>query len=229
MSNDKLHNIPESALIATDQFYRSSEGFGYDLTKLIKWLTSYTRIPETGKILDLCCGDGIWSQAFKELNPELDCFGIDISAGGVERAKERVKDSNDQFVVGDVEVELPFPKKYFNFIFARGAGIYNQHDMSRRATVKVIEMWHEYLVDGGVFCGVYGSTPSMMGSYTPIEKVKLPYNKVPRHSPVIQFEGGKFHHSIESFHAPFLAAKGIEIINYSFNKNKHIIHTRRKL
>jgi ubiquinone/menaquinone biosynthesis C-methylase UbiE len=95
-------------------------------------VTQYTQVPKAGKILDLCCGDGIWSRPYKKLNPKLDLFGIDISAGGVERAKEMVGDTKGQFVVGDVESPLPFPKKHFNLIFARGTGIYNQHDMSRQ-------------------------------------------------------------------------------------------------
>jgi hypothetical protein len=90
-------------------------------------------------------------------------------------------------------------------------------------------MWHEYLADGGLFCGIYGSTPDMMGTYTPMEKVKLPYNRAPRQSEAVQFDGGKFHHSIESFHAPFWAAEDIEVVDYSYNKKKHIILTRRKL
>jgi SAM-dependent methyltransferase len=224
----EIYDTPEDALSATDDFYRNASGFGYDIEKLTSWLTAYGHIPKAGRILDLCCGDGIWSRAYKELNPAFDLYGIDISEGGIEKARDTVGDDKGQFVVGDVEHSLPFPKKHFSLIFARGTGIYNQHDMSRSATIKVIEMWHEYLADGGIFCGIYGSTPQLMGSYTPIEKVKLPYNRAPRQSDAVQFDGGKFHHTIQSFHAPFWAAESIEVVDYRYAKKKHIILTRRK-
>ena len=67
-----------------------------------------------------------------------------------------------------------------------------------------------------------------MGRYTPIDEVALPYNRAPRQSDAVDFEGGKYHHSIESFQAPFLAAPTIELIDYSFVTKKHVITTRRR-
>jgi hypothetical protein len=43
----------------------------------------------------------------------------------------------------------------------------------------------------------------------------------------MDFEGGKFHHSIESFHRPFWYAENVEILSYSFQGNQHILVTRR--
>lgn len=226
--SQEIFESADEALAATDEFYRSQSGFGYDMAKVTGWLTKNVPVPKSGRVLDLCCGDGIWSLGMKQLNPRLELYGIDISAGGIERAREMVGDTDGRFVVGDVEKDLPFPKHHFDFIFARGTGIYNQHDMSRPSTVRVFELWHEYLTDGGVFCAIYGSTPAMQGRYTPMEEVKLPYNRAPRQSEVVDFKGGKFHHTKESFHAPFLAAPSIEVMDYKFANNKHIILSRRK-
>jgi len=223
-----VYDSAAEALAATDEFYRSQTGFGYDLDKIKAWLKAYVPVPKKGRVLDLCCGDGIWSLGMKSLSPALELYGIDLSQGGIERAREIVGANDEHFVVGDVEQALPFPEQYFDFIFARGTGLYNQHDMSRPATVQVIEMWHRYLTPNGRFCAIYGSTPELMGQYTPIDEVKLPYNRAPRHSQAVDFDGGKFHHTIESFHAPFWAAESIEIVDYSFVKKKHVILTRRK-
>jgi hypothetical protein len=43
----------------------------------------------------------------------------------------------------------------------------------------------------------------------------------------MDFEGGKFHHSIESFHRPSWYAENVEILSYSFPGNQHILVTRR--
>ncbi len=219
---------PAEALEATDEFYRNRQGFGYDLDKVVRWLSAHVRIPANGRVLDLCCGDGIWSKGFQAINPALELYGIDISAGGIAKAAELVGDRVGRFVVGDVETELPFPKGHFDLIFARGPGLFNQHEMSRPACVKVIELWHEYLCDRGVFTGIFASTPRLMGTYTPMEEAALPFNRAPRKTETIDFTGGKYHHTIESFHAPFWQAASIDVVSYSFIGNMHIINTRKK-
>jgi SAM-dependent methyltransferase len=83
-----LYDSPQAALAATDVFYRAAAGFSYDLEAVKSWLSKHARIPKAGRVLDLCCGDGIWSKGFKELSPQLELYGIDISAGGIEKARE---------------------------------------------------------------------------------------------------------------------------------------------
>jgi SAM-dependent methyltransferase len=228
MANKEIYDTPEDALRATDGFYRSQSGFGYDLKKVTDWLKANVQIPKTGRVLDLCCGDGIWSRGLKELNPALQLYGIDISAGGIERAGELAGASPGHFVVGDVESSLPFDKSSFDLIFARGPGLYNQHDMSRPACVAVIEMWHEFLQPNGQFYSIFASTPAMMGKYTPMEDVVLPFNRAPRHTETIEFPGGKYHHTKETFEAPFLKAHNAKVKSYKFVNNQHVLVTTRK-
>jgi len=218
---------PEAALAATDQFYRNQEGFGYDLNKVVRWIETHIRAPKTGRVLDLCCGDGIWSKGFQKIQPRLELFGIDISAGGIEKARQLLGVGCDHFIVGDAEKALPFPKNFFDLIFSRGPGLFNQHDMSHPQAVAVLEMWHEHLVERGLFVSVFASVPNRMGTYTPPEYVVLPYNKTPRDTGAVRFAGGKYHHTTESFQAPFLAARNVDIVSYAHVANQHILVSRR--
>lgn len=218
---------PDEALAATDEFYESQEGFQYTEELVEKWLTNFVRIPKSGRVLDLCCGDGIWAKGFKNLNPNLELFGIDISQGGISKAKNLLNYDYNHFVVGDAEKKLPFPDGYFHLIFARGPGLYNQHDMDRHATIKVLEYWHKKLTPGGQFYSVFASNPVHMGNYTGMENAKLPYNRCPRKTEAVDFRGGgKYHHTIQSFLTPFWKADSIEVVKYSFVGNMHILITK---
>lgn len=103
-----LYESPEAALAATDVFYRSAAGFSYDLDAVKSWLSAHVRIPVAGRVLDLCCGDGIWSKGFQELSPKLELYGIDLSGGGIDKAQELLgAEVAARFVVGDAEAGLP--------------------------------------------------------------------------------------------------------------------------
>jgi hypothetical protein len=67
-----------------------------------------------------------------------------------------------------------------------------------------------------------------MGTYTAMEDVKLPYNRCPRKTETIDFRGGKYHHSIESFMTPFWKAANASIVSYAFQNNLHILITQTK-
>jgi SAM-dependent methyltransferase len=227
----ELYDSPEDALAATDSFYRAAAGFSYDLEAVKAWLSAHVRIPKAGRVLDLCCGDGIWSKGFLELSPAIELYGIDLSEGGIDKAREllgggRASEAASRFVVGDAEAGLPWPKGHFDLIFARGPGLFNQHDFARPAAVRVLEDWHAHLSERGRFYSVFASTPRLIGRYTPMSEAVLPYNRAPRQTGTIDFEGGKFHHSIESFHRPFWYARNVEIVAYSFLGNQHILVTR---
>ena len=99
----KPYSSTEEALAATSDFYRKEDGFGYTEDFVDKWLTKYVKIPNFGNVLDLCCGDGVWSRGFKNLNGRLDIYGIDISEGGINKARTLVNSHPGRFVVGDVE------------------------------------------------------------------------------------------------------------------------------
>lgn len=215
---------PEDALEATSRFYQD-RGFAYSLDYVTGWLREHVALPSSGRVLDLCCGDGIWSLGMKVLEPQLTLFGIDIAAGGITKARELVG-PEEHFVVGDAERALPWPEGYFDVIFARGPGLFNQHDMTHPGAIAVLSRWHSHLTPRGRFYSIFASRPDTMGSYTPLTDVVLPYNQVPRTTDSVIFSGGKFHHSIESFHAPFSACPDVDVVSYRFVSNTHILVSR---
>ena len=223
-----IYKSKEDAKSATNDFYGNEQGFQYDEQKATQWISDNVKLPKTGKVLDICCGDGIWSKAINNLNPALECYGVDISEAGIEAARRLLGIGDDRFIAADVEVDNPiFEPGTFDFIFVRGAGIFNQHNMDRPFTIKVIEVWHSLLKpETGRMFSTFGSNPQLMGTYTPMEKCKLPYNRSPRRTPAVQFSGGKFHHSIESFLAPYWKAEGVEIADYWFHKKRHNLITK---
>lgn len=226
MTGENVYKTPEDALSETDDFYLSREGFQYSEEMVTTWVHQHVQLPEKGKVLDLCCGDGIWSLGMRNNNPQLELYGIDISAGGVEKAKKLLGTDDKHFFVGDTESDMPFEQGFFNMIFARGPGLYNQHSMDRPEAISVIEYWHTLLSDDGVFYSIFASRPEVMGSYTPMEDSKLPYNRSPRKTDAVDFEGGKYHHTIQSFLAPFWKAQNVDIKRYSFFNNLHVLITK---
>lgn len=223
--SEPIYDNPEDALQATNTFYANQEGFQYTQERVTKWIRENVKLPKAGKVLDLCCGDGIWSKGMQNNNPSLELHGIDISAGGIEKARQLLDSDENHFVIADAETDIPFEDNYFDLIFARGPGLYNQHNMDRSKTIKVIECWHNKLRERGLFYSIFASRPEVMGTYTPIEDVKLPYNRAPRKTETVDFRGGKYHHTIQSFLAPFWKAENVEIKNYSFFDNLHVLLT----
>lgn len=224
-----IYESASEALAATDQFYSADSGFEYTPEQVADWLKIYVpRLPKLGRVLDLCCGDGVWSAGLKALNPALELFGIDISAGGIEAARRNVVGASaaENFVAGDAEQSLQWPDGHFNLIFARGPGLFNQHSMDRAATIAVIETWHRKLSTSGRMISIFYSSPDLMGSYTNPLKVALPYNRAPRLTDAVDFTGGKYHHTIESFQAPFRKARNVTLGEYRFVRNNHILETR---
>ena len=223
-----IYTTPVDAQKATDEFYSNQEGFQYSEEMVTNWIRTYIKLPQSGPVLDLCCGDGIWSKGFQNVNPTLDLYGIDISEGAIEKAKKLLANDVKHFVVGDAETELPFPDEFFDLIFARGPGLYNQHSMDREATIQVIEAWHSKLKSNGLFYSIFASTPEKMGTYTPMQDVKLPYNRCPRKTESVDFRGGKYHHTIQSFLTPFWKSSNVKVSKYSFCNNLHILVTTKK-
>ena len=225
MTNE-IYQSAQEARQATDAFY-ADHGFEYTPDQVQQWLKIYLpQLPKSGCVLDLCCGDGIWAAGLKTLSPDLSLYGIDISAGAIDKAKELAPQDAAQFVVGDAEDSLPWPDGTFDLIFARGAGLYNQHSMDRPAAIAVIEMWHRALRPSGRFVSIFYSNPELFGSYTNPLKVRLPYNRAPRLTDAVDFTGGKYHHDITSFLLPFRKASNVKLGEYRFIRNTHILETR---
>ncbi len=224
----ETYSDPSIALEATDRFYESEQGFEYTEEYVVKWLRAHVKLPAGGRVLDLCCGDGIWSRGMQLINPDLELFGVDISKGGIEKARRLLHTDVGHFLVVDAEKHLPFDDGYFDVIFARGPGLYNQHDMDRPGSIAVIESWHSKLSLQGLFYSIFSSEPRLMGTYTSMEDAKLPFNRSPRKTESVDFRGGKYHHSVQSFLVPFWKAGNVKIIRYSFFENLHFLITRLK-
>lgn len=223
---EPTYDTPADALRATDSFY-AEDGFAYSEAMVQRWLSAYVAVPSAGRVLDLCCGDGIWSRGFQLLNPDLELFGIDISEGAITKARELLGSDDAHFVVGDADTALPWEDGTFTLVFARGPGLYNQHSMDRPASIAVIEAWHRVLAPGGRMVSIFSSDPRRMGTYTPMDEVKLPYNRAPRRTDAVDFAGGKYHHTIESFLTPFWKAEGVKVGDYRFVGNLHILMSTR--
>lgn len=222
-----VYESPTEALAATDRFYADAAGFEYTAEQVLDWLRLYIpRMPNAGRVLDLCCGDGVWSAGIKTLNPELTLHGIDISVGGIESARRHNPADAEHFVTGDAEQSLPWPDGTFDLIFARGPGLFNQHSMDRPAAIAVIEMWHRALKPAGRMISIFYSSPELMGTYTNPLKVALPYNRAPRLTDAVDFTGGKYHHTVESFLLPFRKARNVKLGEYRFIRNNHVLETR---
>ncbi|MEX0702840.1 MAG: class I SAM-dependent methyltransferase [Planctomycetales bacterium] len=227
VENQATYDSPAEALQATSRFYQDS-GFQYTDEKVADHLAIYIRRPpKSGNVLDLCCGDGIWSKGIKALDPNSTLHGIDISPGAIESARRAVPADAANFVVGDAEGPLPWPDGTFDLIFARGPGLFNQHSMDRPAAIEVIERWHRLLKPAGVMVSMFYSDPELFGTYTNPLKVALPYNRAPRLTAAVDFTGGKYHHDIASFLCPFRKAGNVKLGDYRFLKKTHILESRR--
>lgn len=228
ISESPQYASADEARIATDAFYQST-GFEYTPQQVRDWLAIYLpRMPQKGNVLDLCCGDGVWSQGIKAISPGLVMHGIDLSSGGIEKARTLLPDDAARFVVGDAEQHLPWPDETFDLVFVRGPGLYNQHSMDRPATIAVIERWHRVLKPSGKCVSMFYSDPEKFGTYSNPLSVTLPYNRAPRLTEAVDFTGGKYHHDISSFLAPFRKVRGVRMGEYRFIRNNHILETMRE-
>jgi len=225
--SEKIYNDHSQARSATNEFYNDKSGFSYTDETVDLWLDIYLAraIPNKAKILDLCCGDGVWSKGFKRRLPEATLHGIDISSGGIQKAKTLLAGDAENFLVGDAESTLPWEDAFFDLIFARGPGLFNQHSMDRPATIAVIESWHEKLSKSGKMISSFYADPQKFGTYTNPLEVALPYNRAPRLTDTVDFTGGKYHSDIQTFLAPFWKAKNVKIVDYRFIRNNHILLT----
>lgn len=207
----------------TDQFYEAQNGLSYSDEKVERWLSKwfwpFVDLRGDERILDLCCGDGVWSIGLMRRFPTLTVVGADVSQAAVKNANARATDlgiaERARFFCHDCENNLPFQSSSFDLIFARGLFVYNQHDMLRSGCLGLFEHWHGLLVPGGRFVAMYGSKPERFGTYTPAHETKgLPTNLSPRETPSTVFHGGKFNHSPTMFLLPFLEMSHALLIFY---------------
>jgi ubiquinone/menaquinone biosynthesis C-methylase UbiE len=103
-----MENLPESLQkkLATDfdqvaarydTLQHCNPGYRGDLARSAQRLQA----PARGRILDVCCGTGLSTQALLEAYPKADITAIDISAGMLTVARRKPSLRNVRFIVGD--------------------------------------------------------------------------------------------------------------------------------
>lgn len=70
-------------------------------------------IKENDKILDIGCGKGFLLHEMKQLMPNLEVHGIDISSYGIEHSPSSIR---DKLICGNA-TKLPWESDYFDFVF----------------------------------------------------------------------------------------------------------------
>lgn len=91
-------------------------GYKYDgrWLPLAKQLAEHYQLKPGDRILDVGCGKGFLLYEFSRAVPGLEVAGLDLSAYGIEHAKEEVK----PFLKVGHARSLPFPDKSFDFVFS---------------------------------------------------------------------------------------------------------------
>lgn len=83
----------KTAVSHTDKFYTNRSGKSYSDNQVDRWLSRwffpFVNLSGKESVLDLCCGDGIWSFGLLRKHPRLQITGVDISTGGIQLANER--------------------------------------------------------------------------------------------------------------------------------------------
>ena len=219
-----------------DEFFAKG-GLAYTPEKVKKWLERrffrFATLPSGARILDMSCGGGVWAVGIAQVIPDAEIVGIDLSQGAIETARSNASKAGLSnrltFKVHDCTQRLPFANGKFDFIFARGAFLFNQHDMMRAGCIELLEEWHRVLAPGGRLYASNNTKYDRMGTYTPYEDTAgLPLNDVPETTPWRDFRGGKFNHSVSSFSAPFFALQSAKVELYHFEAGVHCIITRRE-
>lgn len=80
----------------------------------VKRFRDHYKLNENARILDVGCGKGFMLHDFKELMPDIDIAGIDISQYAIDNAMETVA---PYLQVGDAK-ELPFPDNSFDLVIS---------------------------------------------------------------------------------------------------------------
>ncbi len=88
-------------------------GTDYRKRKRNRVLTEALKLPIAGRVLDLSCGDGNFLTNLQKSNPQLEYFGVDISADEIAKAKSTNLTINFQQSKSD---SLSFSDNYFDVI-----------------------------------------------------------------------------------------------------------------
>lgn len=80
-----------------DTLQQWNPGYCRDLIRSARRLAA----PATGRILDLCCGTGLSTEALREIYPHAEITALDISQGMLATARQKPALAGVRFIVGD--------------------------------------------------------------------------------------------------------------------------------
>ncbi len=95
------------------------------------------------KVLDIGCGDGFISQSIKNIYPNAEVFGIDISKTAIAIAQNKYPIIN--FQTANAEEKLPFEDNFFDLVFS------GEHIEHIKDTDTYLEEINRVMRKGGVF------------------------------------------------------------------------------
>ena len=102
--------------------------------KVARFMAEYYGLKAGDKILDVGCGKGFLLFDFTKVVPGIEIYGIDISEYAIENSKIEVK--NNLQVAN--ATSLPFPDKYFDFVFSLNT-LHNLHNYDLNMALREIE------------------------------------------------------------------------------------------
>jgi ubiquinone/menaquinone biosynthesis C-methylase UbiE len=114
--------------------------------KHLRWSAERMRLPPTARVLDLCCGSGLSTEAILSTYPGARVTGVDASAGMLEVARKKFSLSRVRFVQGDAMDPAAFAPGPFDGVLM-AYGIRNVPDPDR-CLARVLAA----LAPGGVAC-----------------------------------------------------------------------------
>lgn len=104
---------------------------------LDQWIIERLDIKQGENILDVCCGTGNHLMKFAAI-AKAKCIGIDISDTSIKQAREKNKDENVEFVIGDIDNmdDGKIVDDYFDIITAIYALYYSKNPTKLLETLK---------------------------------------------------------------------------------------------
>lgn len=111
-------------------------GYKYDgrWLPLAQTIAKHYALKAGDRILDVGCGKGFMLHEFTRAVPGVEVAGLDISTYAIANAKDEVK----PFLKEGTAARLPYPDKYFDFVYSNGT-LHNLHVADLHDAVKEIE------------------------------------------------------------------------------------------
>jgi ubiquinone/menaquinone biosynthesis C-methylase UbiE len=114
--------------------------------KHLRWSAERMRLAPTARVLDLCCGSGLSTEALLQTYPAAKITGLDASAGMLALAKAKPQLRRARFVRGDaMEPAAVAPGPWDAVLMAYGIRNVPDPDLCLRRV-------HDLLAPGGVLC-----------------------------------------------------------------------------